>query len=99
MVTTDDLKAQKRWVLWRLEKRDGKDTKVPYRANGAHASSTDPSTWMTYAEVSEHAHKFSGVGVVFGEIDGLHVSGGDLDNCCDALTGKFTPESKETVIG
>ena len=97
-LTIEDLKAQRRWVLWRLEKRDGKDTKVPYRSSGSHASSSDPSTWATYAEVSEHAHRFSGIGVVFGEVDGVHVSGVDLDNCCDAVTGKFTPESKEIVI-
>jgi hypothetical protein len=36
---------------------------------------------------------------VFGEVDGIHLSGVDLDNCCDAVTGKFTPESKEIVIG
>lgn len=98
-MTIDDLKAQKRWVLWKLEKRDGKDTKVPYQANGAHASSTDPKTWMTFAEVEPHTHRFSGVGVVFGVVDGIHVSGTDLDNCCDAVTGKFTPESKAVVIG
>jgi putative DNA primase/helicase len=98
-LTIEALKLQKRWVLWRLEKRDGKDTKVPYRSSGAHASSNDPSTWATYAEVSEHAHRFSGIGVVFGEVDGIQLSGVDLDNCCDAVTGKFTPESKEIVIG
>jgi hypothetical protein len=97
-LTIEALKLQKRWVLWRLEKRDGKDTKVPYRSNGAHASSNNPSTWTTFAEVSEHAHRFSGIGVMFGEVDGIHVSGVDLDNCCDAVTGKFTPESREIVI-
>ncbi|MDR3742161.1 MAG: hypothetical protein P4L40_24345 [Terracidiphilus sp.] len=93
------LKAQRRWVLWRLEKRDGKETKVPYQSNGHHADSTEPRTWMTYAEVEPHAHRFSGVGVVMGEVDGIHLCGVDIDNCCDAVTGKFTPESREIVIG
>src|ERR1017187_5496517 len=97
-MTIDELKAQRRWVLWRLEKRDGKDTKVPYQINGAHAASNRPETWATYAEVANTVG-FSGVGVVVGEVDGIHVSGGDIDACCDAQTGKFTPESKEIVIG
>jgi hypothetical protein len=98
-LTIDALKLQKRWVLWRLEQRDGKETKVPYQASGAHAASDDPSTWMTYDEVDAHRSRFSGVGVVLGEVDGIHVSGVDIDNCCDAQTGKFTPESKAIVIG
>ncbi len=63
----DELKAQRRWVLWNLEKRDGKETKVPYQSNGcARGFSTDPRTWQTYAEWSRTAHRFSGVGVVLG---------------------------------
>jgi hypothetical protein len=98
-MTIDELKAQRRWVLWRLEKRDGKETKVPYQANGWKADSTDPATWSTYAEVSAHAHRFSGVGVVLGTVDGVTLWGVDIDKCCDAHTGKFTPESREIVIG
>lgn len=98
-LTIEDLKAQRRWVLWRLEKRDGKETKVPYQSNGYKADSTDPRTWQTYAEVASHAHRFSGVGVVLGTVDGVSVWGVDIDKCCDAQTGKFTPESREIVIG
>jgi hypothetical protein len=98
-MTIEELKAQRRWVLWKLEKREGKDTKVPYQSNGRHADSTEPRTWQTYAEVEPHAHKFSGVGVVMGEVDGIHISGTDIDNCCDATSGTFTPESREIVIG
>ncbi len=98
-LTLEDLKAQRRWVLWRLEKRDGKDTKVPYQSSGERASSTDSRTWMTYTEAQPHAHRFSGVGVVMGEFDGIPLCGVDIDNCCDAVTGKFTPESRDIVIG
>lgn len=98
-LTIEALKLQKRWVLWRLEKRDGKDTKVPYQINGAKAASNRPETWVTYAEAVANAVGYSGVGVVMGEVDGIHVSGVDIDNCCDAVTGKFTPESREIVIG
>jgi hypothetical protein len=98
-LTIESLKLQKRWVLWRLEKRDGKDTKVPYQINGAKAASNRPETWVTYAQAVANAVGYSGVGVVMGEVDGIHVSGVDIDNCCDAVTGKFTPESREIVIG
>ena len=100
-LTIEQLKLQKRWVLWRLELRPGEttSTKTPYQSNGVKASSTDPSTWVTYAEALEHAHKFSGVGCVTGEVDGIHLCGVDIDNCCDAQTGKFTPEARELVIG
>jgi primase-polymerase (primpol)-like protein len=98
-LTIEDLKLQKRWVLWRLEKRDGKDTKVPYQPSGANAASNSPATWMTYADVEPHAHRFSGLGCVLGEVGGVHVCGVDIDNCCDAHARKFTPESREIVIG
>ena len=98
-LTIENLKLQRRWVLWRLEKRDGKDTKVPYQLNGARAASDRPETWVTYAEASANAVGFSGVGCVMGEVDGIHLAGVDIDNCCDAVTGKFTLESREIVIG
>ena len=46
-----------------------------------------------------HAHRFSGVGVVLGPVDGVTVWGVDIDKCCNAHDGKFTPESREVVIG
>ena len=97
MTTIEDLKAQRRWVLWRLQKVTGKDklTKVPFQTNGRKASDTNPATWSTYAECEAVASQYSGVGLVLG--DG--VWGVDIDECCDAATGKFTPESREIVIG
>jgi hypothetical protein len=97
-LSLEQLKLQKRWVLWRLEPRDGKDTKVPYQINGAKAASDNPATWGTYAELSAHIHRFSGVGCVLGDVDGVPLCGVDIDNCCDAQTGKFTKESKAIVI-
>lgn len=100
-LTIEDLKAQRRWVLWRLEKRPGedKDTKVPYQVSGAKASSNRPETWVTYAEAAANTVGFSGVGLVMGEVDGVRLCGVDIDACCDAQTGRFTPESREIVIG
>jgi hypothetical protein len=94
-MTIQELQQQPRWVVWRLETVNGKLTKVPYQPNGSKAAANRPATWHTYAECAALSSQFSGVGVVLG--DG--VWGVDIDGCCDAVTGKFTPESREIVIG
>jgi len=97
-LSIEDLKKQSRWVLWRRETRDVKETKVPYQPNGYKASSVDPRQWSTFAEVDAAKVGYSGVGVVLGEVDGVHVSGMDIDNCYDRSEKKFTPESRDYVI-
>jgi len=100
MSTTDDLKQQKRWVCWKLTKVPGRDkpTKVPYMPSGRKAAADDPATWSTYAECKAAASQFSGVGCTLGDVDGVFIFGVDIDGCCDAVNGKFTPESREIVI-
>ena len=100
MSTIDDLKQQKRWVCWKLTKVPGRDklTKVPYMPSGRKAAADDPATWSTYAECDAVVSQFSGVGCALGEVDGAFIFGVDIDECCDAVTGKFTPESREIVI-
>jgi len=95
-LSIEDLKQQKRWVCWKLTDVLGKPkpTKVPYMPSGRKAASDDPNTWSAYAECYAAVSQFSGVGCVLG--DG--VFGVDIDECCDAVTGKFTPESREIVI-
>jgi primase-polymerase (primpol)-like protein len=46
-----DLRAARRWVLWNLEMRDGKLTKIPYMAThpGRRADATDPKTWADFS--------------------------------------------------
>jgi hypothetical protein len=94
-MTLDELKQQRRWVLWRLETVHGKQTKVPYQPSGRKAMANNPGTWHAYADCAALASQFSGVGLVLG--DG--VWGVDIDGCCDAVSGKFTPESRLIVIG
>jgi putative DNA primase/helicase len=83
----DDLTALPRWVIWKLEERDGKLTKIPYRAADHHlpASSTDPTTWGSFsaALATMEDGKSDGVGFVLG--DGF--TGVDLDDCRDPQTG------------
>lgn len=98
MLSIADLKAQRRWVLWKLQEVNGKLTKVPYRTSGYKADITNAAHLRTYAEVDPHAAKFSGIGMALGEYDGVYVWGVDFDECCDAVTGKFSPESRQVVI-
>jgi len=58
--------AERRWVCWRYETRDGKKTKVPVQPSGAFAKSNDVSTWSTYDEVTDPSCAlFDGVGIMF----------------------------------
>ena len=60
-LSIEDLKQQKRWVLWRLEPgADSKVTKVPYQPSGYKASITNSAHLRTYAELEPHVSKFSG---------------------------------------
>jgi hypothetical protein len=97
-VSIPELQKQRRWVLWRLETVSGKQTKVPYQPNGRKAMANNPATWSTYAECAAVVSNFSGEGIVLGLVDGVSVIGVDLDKCCDAFEGKFTPESRKIVI-
>lgn len=75
-----ELRQERRWVLWRIEERDGKATKVPYQTSGARASSTDPKTWASFPEALKALDNFNGIGFVLG--DGW--VGIDLDDCLTA---------------
>jgi AAA domain len=78
------LRARRQWVVWKLEVRDGKPTKVPYnpRTRGKARSNT-PSTWGAYAEAVEtwqrRSGEFEGVGFMFAADDPY--TGIDLDQC------------------
>lgn len=56
---------EKRWVLFKIESRKGKTTKIPYAITGKLASSTDEKTWSTYDEAERHMKGYDGVGIVF----------------------------------
>jgi putative DNA primase/helicase len=46
------LKQLPRWILWKLETRDGTETKVPYRIDGVRASTTNPNDWTDFVTAS-----------------------------------------------
>lgn len=75
-----ELRGRNAWVVWKLEQRDGKNTKVPYTSVGRLAKTTDSSTWLSYAEaVALQARGFNGIGYVFATDDPY--TGIDFDKC------------------
>jgi primase-polymerase (primpol)-like protein len=78
-----DLRARRQWVGWRRECRDGKATKVPYRATDprVRASTTDARTWGSFdqAVAAVDRGKAEGIGFVFADSDPF--CGIDLDGC------------------
>lgn len=89
-------KKSPQWVLWKPEKRAGKLTKIPYSINKQRASSTDPSTWHTYAKVSEIQAKNPefGIGFVLPS-DKTHVAV-DIDHCLK--DGKITTKLFQNFV-
>lgn len=85
-MTIQELREQRRWVLHK--------SKVPHQPNGRKAMPNKAATWSTYAECQAVVSQFDGLGVVLGN----GVWGVDIDKCCDAATGKFSPESRAVVI-
>jgi hypothetical protein len=84
-----ELRTIPHWVVWRLERKNGKDTKPPYQTNGLHASHSDPSTWTTFDNALEgyHVNGYAGVGFVLSKDD--KILGIDLDSCREPDTGEI----------
>lgn len=80
-----ELQEVKQWVVWRLEKRGEKTTKVPYQVNNPsiHASSTNPDTWGSFSNALKvlETGMVSGIGFVFSASD--NYVGIDLDSVRD----------------
>jgi hypothetical protein len=89
-----ELKELQRWVVWKYEKRDGKETKVLHDPkSGRHGKTTDPNTWASYGEAIVAMPRYRGLGLV---IDEPYV-GIDLDKCRDPKTGRIEPWAQKIV--
>ena len=94
-----ELKALPNWVVWRIENREGKPTKVPY--NAAHpkqnAKANVPTTWGTYDEAVKayEAGSFTGVGYEFSGADPF--CGIDLDHCRNPETGEIKESARKII--
>src|SRR5207245_2537843 len=82
------LRERDQWVLWRLQQRKDKPTKVPYQPNGKLAACNRPATWSSYEDAVAVAHRFDGIGYVFAADDPN--TGVDFDDC---LAGGATAAS------
>src|SRR5262245_34814826 len=82
----EELRKLPNWVVWKLEKRAGKDgvlrdTKVPYNAKtGRKAKSNDPTTWSSFTEAIAALEPGGYSGVGFNLFTTTYV-GVDLDGC------------------
>src|SRR5215217_3449042 len=98
MAATNDIRALRQWLVWRLEERDGKPTKIPYSpATGLKASSTTPENWASYQEAVRACkeHGYDGIGFVFSKDD--QFCGVDLDGCLDPKTGELEGWARQIV--
>jgi hypothetical protein len=88
------------WVVWRLESRGGKSTKVPYGPRtGQRASVSDAGTWASFDEAlgayQESNGQLSGIGFVLSGTDGI--GGVDLDHVRDPESGDLHPEAQALI--
>lgn len=96
-LTLADLAAFPIHVAWKMEKRGGRLTKVPYAATGRGlAKADDPNTWGTRAQAERRARMLlrdgeaGGIGVQLGKMpNGMNLGGLDLDSCRNPATGVF----------
>jgi putative DNA primase/helicase len=93
------IRDRSQWVAWKYVERGGKPTKAPINPhNGSLASSTDASTWGTFAEAIEACRRnasLAGVGFVFTADDPY--CGVDLDDSVDESTGQLKPWAQQIV--
>ncbi|MFL0194812.1 hypothetical protein ACJDU8_04380 [Clostridium sp. WILCCON 0269] len=91
-----ELKNYNNWVLWRLESRKGKKTKIPYQTNDKVESSTNPNTWITFSTVVKiyinKSNKYSGIGFMFSNTD---ITGVDIDNC--TINGEINEHAQRII--
>ncbi len=78
-----ELQKLNQWVLWSMEMRDGRVTKVPKQVNNQNASTIYSRTWSSFSAVRHvmEEYGFDGIGFVFTKED--EFVGIDLDNCVD----------------
>ena len=79
----DELKREKRWCLYKIIQRDGKNTKLPLMPNGKTAKSNDKTTWNSYEDCIAALNRNIGDGLGFMLGDGY--IGIDIDKVSDDI--------------
>jgi putative DNA primase/helicase len=94
----EEMRQRRQWVVWKLEERDDKLTKVPYIAGGVgRAKSTDLMTWRTFDEAVQalKTGRYNGVGFAFCSADPF--VGVDLDDCRNPETGEIAKWAQKII--
>lgn len=91
----EELLREPRWVCWRWEPRNGKQTKVPIRPDGQPAKSNDPSTWTSFEVCLAASMRYTGLGI--GLMLGDGVVGVDLDHARDPESGALQQWAQEII--
>jgi putative DNA primase/helicase len=94
----EPLRLRPQFVVYKIEQRDGKPTKIPYIAGAVDkASSTDSDTWRSFDEAVKalRTGHYDGIGFVFSSGDPF--AGVDLDDCRDPETGEIEEWAAEIV--
>ena len=78
-----ELKREKRWCLYKIILRDGKNTKMPIMPNGKPAKSNDRKTWHSFDDCMDALCKNQGLGLGFLLGDGY--IGIDIDKVSDEI--------------
>ncbi len=94
----EPLRLRPQFVVYKIEQRDGKPTKIPYIAGAVgKASSTDSDTWRSFDEAVKalRTGHYDGIGFVFSSGDPF--AGVDLDDCRDPETGEIEEWAAEIV--
>ena len=79
----DELKKEKRWCLYKIIQRDGKNTKLPLMPSAKPAKSNDKATWYSYEDCIAALNRNIGEGLGFFLGDGY--IGIDIDKVSDDI--------------
>jgi primase-polymerase (primpol)-like protein len=98
-----ELAERPQWVVWKLEERGGRETKVPYDAKVTpdkkmrRASTTDLMTWATFdeAKAALESGRYDGIGFCFCSADPF--VGIDFDHCRNPETEEVDPSILEYI--
>ena len=79
----DNLKKEKRWCVYKIIQRDGKNTKLPLMPSAKPAKSNDKATWHSYEDCIAALNRNIGDGLGFFLGDGY--IGIDIDKVSDDI--------------
>ncbi len=93
-----ELRRRPQWVMWRLQRRADKKTKVPYICGGGgKADTTELMTWRAFGEAVQalQTGRYEGIGFVFCSADPF--VGVDLDECRNPETGEIAEWAQNII--